>query len=103
MIHAIRISIFTKFIFTMVFLALAPLAITSFILINNNYESQKSAIFEHYTYVAETHAENITAYSGKTLTWDEVYNSDMKLGPQKYEFGELPFPPVAIPGKYQFA
>jgi predicted dehydrogenase len=43
-----------------------------------------------------------SAYSGKTLTWDQVYNSTMKLGPNRYEFGDLPFPPVAIPGKYQF-
>ena len=43
-----------------------------------------------------------SAYSGKTLTWDQVYNSGMKLGPAEYKFGELPFPNVAVPGKYVF-
>lgn len=43
-----------------------------------------------------------SAYSGKTLEWEKVYNSPMKLGPDKYEFGSLPFPEVPIPGKYRF-
>ena len=44
-----------------------------------------------------------SAYSGRTLTWDQVYNSARKLGPEKLEFGSLPIPDVAIPGRYQFA
>ena len=43
-----------------------------------------------------------SAYSGKTLEWEKVYNSPMKLGPAKYEFGSLPLPEVAIPGRYRF-
>jgi predicted dehydrogenase len=43
-----------------------------------------------------------SAYSGKTLEWEKVLNSPMRLGPDKYEFGALPFPDVAIPGKYVF-
>ncbi|QDS97182.1 Gfo/Idh/MocA family oxidoreductase [Adhaeretor mobilis] len=41
----------------------------------------------------------MSAYSGKTLTWDECFNSEVRLGPEKYEFGDLPEPLVAIPGK----
>ncbi len=39
------------------------------------------------------------AYSGKTLTWDECFNSEVRLGPDKYEWGDVPEPTVAIPGK----
>ena len=42
-----------------------------------------------------------SAYSGKTLEWDRLFNSNVKRGPEKYEFGSVPFPEVAIPGKYQ--
>jgi predicted dehydrogenase len=41
-----------------------------------------------------------SAYSGRSVEWDELLNSNTKLGPPKYEFGSLPFPEVAIPGKY---
>jgi predicted dehydrogenase len=41
-----------------------------------------------------------SAYSGRTVEWDALLNSNTKLGPPKYEFGSLPFPEVAIPGKY---
>jgi len=41
-----------------------------------------------------------SAYSGRTVEWDALLNSNTKLGPPKYEFGGLPFPEVAIPGKY---
>jgi hypothetical protein len=38
------------------------------------------------------------AYTGKKVTWEEIYKSDMDLGPQKIEFGpvdmqfEVPIP-----------
>jgi len=41
-----------------------------------------------------------SAYTGRTVEWDTILNSTARLGPQKYEFGALPFPEVAIPGKY---
>jgi predicted dehydrogenase len=41
-----------------------------------------------------------SAYSGKTLEWDQLYNTGFKLGPSEYKFGDLPAPQVAIPGKY---
>jgi hypothetical protein len=43
-----------------------------------------------------------SAYSGQTITWDEALNSTRRLGPETYEFGDLPFPEVAVPGKYAF-
>jgi predicted dehydrogenase len=41
-----------------------------------------------------------SAYTGRAVEWETILNSNTKLGPQKYEFGSLPFPEVAIPGKY---
>ncbi len=43
-----------------------------------------------------------SAYSGKTIEWEQALNSPTRLGPEKYEFGSLPMPEVAIPGKYKF-
>ncbi|MGK0198880.1 MAG: putative dehydrogenase, partial [Yoonia sp.] len=37
-------------------------------------------------------------YTGKTVTWEQAWNSREDLRPDKYEFGEMPVPPVAIPG-----
>ena len=57
--------------------------------------------------VAETTLTGImgreAAYSGQTIEWDDALNSKMRLGPDKYELGPLPFPPVAMPGQYKFA
>ena len=44
-----------------------------------------------------------SAYSGKFVEWEETLNSNKRLGPEKYEFGPLPFPEVAIPGQYLFS
>jgi len=43
-----------------------------------------------------------SAYSGRTVEWEQALNSPTRLGPEKYEFGDLPMPDVAIPGKYKF-
>lgn len=32
----------------------------------------------------------MSAYTGKDVTWDEVMNSDLYLGPKTYEFGPVP-------------
>jgi predicted dehydrogenase len=40
-------------------------------------------------------------YSGKAVVWDEAMKSTTKLGPEKYEFGSFPIPPIAIPGKHK--
>jgi myo-inositol 2-dehydrogenase / D-chiro-inositol 1-dehydrogenase len=39
----------------------------------------------------------ISAYTGKDVTWDEVMNSDLYLGPKTYAFGPVPGIPETIP------
>jgi len=39
----------------------------------------------------------ISAYTGKDVTWDEVMNSDLYLGPKSYAFGPVPGIPETIP------
>jgi predicted dehydrogenase len=42
----------------------------------------------------------MSAYTGRALKWDWVMNaSELDLSPEKYEFGDLPVRPVAVPGK----
>ena len=38
-----------------------------------------------------------SAYTGKDVTWEEIMNSDMRLGPKTYEFGPVPGVPETIP------
>jgi myo-inositol 2-dehydrogenase/D-chiro-inositol 1-dehydrogenase len=45
----------------------------------------------------------VSAYSGQTVTWDQVLNSKEDLSPSRYELGVLPESEVAIPGRYRFA
>jgi predicted dehydrogenase len=40
------------------------------------------------------------AYTGQTVEWEQALHSKMKLGPEKYEFGDAPFPKVPMPGDY---
>lgn len=41
----------------------------------------------------------MSAYTGRTLSWKWVMNaSKLDLSPPKYEFGDLPVRPVAVPG-----
>lgn len=42
-----------------------------------------------------------SAYSGKLIKWDDAFKSEIRLGPDKYEMGPMPFPEVPIPGKYK--
>ena len=42
----------------------------------------------------------MSAYTGRELSWDWVMNtSKLDLTPPKYEFGDLPVQPIAVPGK----
>ena len=42
----------------------------------------------------------MSAYTGRALKWDWVMNaSKLDLSPPKYELGDLPVKPVAVPGK----
>jgi len=40
----------------------------------------------------------MATYSGQEIAWEEAMNSEKKLGPESYEWGDLPTPPVAVPG-----
>lgn len=42
-------------------------------------------------------------YSGQQIAWDEAMESTTRLGPEEYEFGPYPVPPVAMPGQYRFS
>ena len=44
----------------------------------------------------------MSAYTGKTITWEQALNSKEVLGPLKYEWGALPTPEIAVPGVTQF-
>ena len=41
----------------------------------------------------------MSAYSGKTVTWDEAMNSPESLMPEKLTWGPMPVPPVPLPGQ----
>ncbi len=42
----------------------------------------------------------MSAYTGRALSWNWVMNtSQLNLSPPKYELGDLPVRPVAIPGQ----
>lgn len=44
----------------------------------------------------------VSAYTGKEIIWDEMMNSDLKLGPEKYIMGDIDYiktTSVAIPGE----
>ena len=44
----------------------------------------------------------MSAYTGRALKWDWAMNaSKLDLTPPAYNFGDLPMPPVAVPGKTQ--
>jgi predicted dehydrogenase len=42
-------------------------------------------------------------YSGHGVDWDEAMKSETKLGPDKYQLGNYPIPPVPMPGTYRFS
>jgi len=42
-------------------------------------------------------------YTGKELTWQQVQESQQHLGPEEYKWSNMPEPPVAIPGRTEFA
>jgi predicted dehydrogenase len=44
----------------------------------------------------------MATYTGQLITWEQAMNSKEDLTPQKYEWGSVPTPPVALPGVTQF-
>ncbi len=45
----------------------------------------------------------MATYTGQKIEWDKALASTENLSPAKYEWGELPFPAVAMPGVTKFA
>ena len=41
-------------------------------------------------------------YTGQTITWEEAMKSEVKLGPDKYQWGDAPKTAVAMPGQTKF-
>jgi predicted dehydrogenase len=44
----------------------------------------------------------LATYTGQEITWDMAWNSKEDLTPASYEWGDLPMPPVAMPGKTKY-
>ena len=44
----------------------------------------------------------MACYTGREITWEDALNSQENLAPPKYEFGDIPVPTVAMPGKTKF-
>jgi predicted dehydrogenase len=44
----------------------------------------------------------MATYTGQEITWDMAMNSKEDLSPPKYEWGDLPTPPIAVPGVTKF-
>lgn len=44
----------------------------------------------------------MAAYTGQRITWEQAMQSKEDLSPAKYEWGPLPTPPVAMPGRTKF-
>ena len=42
------------------------------------------------------------AYSGREITWEDIRKSKQDFSLDQYSLMEMPMPPVAMPGKYQF-
>ncbi len=40
----------------------------------------------------------MSAYSGRPVEWNEAMESEDRLGPQTYALGDIPVPPVSVPG-----
>jgi predicted dehydrogenase len=40
----------------------------------------------------------MATYTGQVVTWEQAMNSKEDLTPEKYEWGPIPTPPVAMPG-----
>jgi predicted dehydrogenase len=44
----------------------------------------------------------MAAYTGELVTWEKALTSEENLGPARYEWGDVPVPPVARPGETRF-
>jgi hypothetical protein len=42
-------------------------------------------------------------YTGQEITWEQAMNSQQRLGPTEYKWGDVEAQPVATPGVTKFA
>ena len=45
----------------------------------------------------------MAAYTGKTISWDDAWNSKEDLTPARYDWGDLETPEIAMPGATKFS
>lgn len=45
----------------------------------------------------------MAAYTGQTVSWEQALNSQESLMPETLEWGDLPTPPIAVPGQTKLA
>jgi len=82
---------------------------------NNMYQTEHDELFasiragspiNNGDYMAKSTLMGImgrmSAYTGKTITWEQALNSQEDLTPAAYEWGPLSVPPVAMPGTTPF-
>ena len=78
---------------------------------NNPYQTEHDDLFASIRaskpynegqYVAESTLTAImgrmATYTGKEVTWEQALQSE-RLGPETYDLGDLPTPPVPMPGR----
>ncbi|MDG2469954.1 MAG: Gfo/Idh/MocA family oxidoreductase [Pirellulaceae bacterium] len=68
--------------------------------IRNNKPINNGTYMSYSTLLAILGRE--VCYTGKRITWEEMMNSQSKLGPEKLEFGDIPVPEVPMPGQTKF-
>jgi predicted dehydrogenase len=79
---------------------------------NDPYQAEHDDLFQSIRagqalnegrYVAESTLTAImgrmATYTGKSVSWEEALSSDVRLGPERYDFGPLAVEPVAMPGR----
>ena len=61
----------------------------------NRYDHAHRSLRRHLSSACTV--ESISAYTGKEITWEEMMNSELYLGPKTYSFGPVPGIPEEIP------
>jgi len=76
---------------------------------NNPYDQEHSDLLKSIREGRQVAESCLTAimgrmstYTGQEITWEQALNSREDLTPITLEFGPLPVPPIATPGKTPF-
>ncbi|MEC9091073.1 MAG: gfo/Idh/MocA family oxidoreductase, partial [Planctomycetota bacterium] len=68
--------------------------------IRNNKPINNGVYMSYSTLLAILGRE--VCYTGQRITWEQMLNSENKLGPENLDFGEIPVPEVPMPGQTKF-